>query len=141
MTSPTLDNLLSDFDLLDDWEDRYKYVIELGNKLPEFKETLRTDANKVQGCVSQVWLSKEIEQNTNNETILTYTGDSDAHIVRGLIAILLVMYSGQTAKQILQIDAIETLSKFGLQEHLTPQRSNGLFSMVDRIRKDAEAHI
>lgn len=130
--------LLENFELLDDWEDRYRYVIELGRELPEFAETRRTAANKVQGCVSQVWLDTSVEWSAGSPPTLTFAGDSDAHIVRGLIAILFRMFSGQTADVILSADAQSVLRQLGLDEHLTPQRSNGLRSMVDRIRRDAE---
>jgi cysteine desulfuration protein SufE len=93
--------------------------------------------NKVQGCASQVWLSKRIDRNGGDEPVLNYLGDSDAHIVRGLIAILLTLYSGHTPQQILATDAIALFDEFGFREHLTPQRSNGLRSMVERIRSDA----
>jgi cysteine desulfuration protein SufE len=92
----------------------------------------------VQGCASQVWLSRSVQRNENGEPVLTFIGDSDAHIVRGLIAILLAIYSGQTAKTILDVDAIKTFDELGFREHLSPQRSNGLRSMVQRVRRDAE---
>ncbi len=136
MTIPSLEDLFSDFEILDDWEDRYKYVIELGNKLPELNENDRTQENKVQGCASQVWIKTSIKGNN-----FTFSGDSDALIVRGLIAVLLALYSNKTANEILAINAQETLGKLGLQEHLTRQRSNGLFSMVERIQKDANNHL
>ena len=130
------DGILADFELLDDWEDRYRYVIELGRRLEPLPEDDRSPANKVQGCVSQVWLSKRIDR-SKSEPRLNYLGDSDAHIVRGLIAILLTLYSGHTPQQILATDAIGVFDEFGFREHLTPQRSNGLRAMVDRIRSDA----
>jgi cysteine desulfuration protein SufE len=97
-------------------------------------------ANKVQGCASQVWLSKHIER-AGTEPVLTYLGDSDAHIVRGLVAILLTLYSGRTPQQILAVDALSVFDEFGFRDHLTPQRSNGLRSMVERIRSDARAEL
>jgi cysteine desulfuration protein SufE len=100
-------------------------------------ETEHSAANKVNGCASQVWLSKQIDRRGNGEPRLNYLGDSDAHIVRGLIAILLTLYSGHTPQQILSTDAIAVFDEFGFREHLTPQRSNGLRSMVERIRSDA----
>ena len=133
-----IESLLEDFELLDDWEDRYRYVIELGRGLPEFAENQRTQQNKVQGCVSQVWLDTTIGSSRENGPVLSFAGDSDAHIVRGLIAILFRIYSGHAAKTILETDAIAILQRIGLEEHLTPQRSNGLRSMVERIRHDAE---
>jgi cysteine desulfuration protein SufE len=133
----TIDQIRENFALLDDWDDRYRYVIELGRTLEPMSEAEHSAANKVQGCASQVWLSKRIDRNNGNEPVLNYLGDSDAHIVRGLIAILLTLYSGHTPQQILSTDAIALLDEFGFREHLTPQRSNGLRSMVERIRSDA----
>jgi cysteine desulfuration protein SufE len=137
-TGQSFDAILTDFDLLGDWEDRYRYVIELGRGLAPLPEAERTPATKVQGCVSQVWLSTHIDRGSAKPR-LTFVGDSDAHIVRGLIAILLALYSGKTAKEILGIDAGQKLGLLQLKEHLTPQRSNGLMAMVKRIRSDAEA--
>jgi cysteine desulfuration protein SufE len=134
----TIDDIRDNFALLDDWDDRYRYVIELGRTLAPMPETEHSAANKVQGCASQVWLSKQV-QRAGDEAILTYLGDSDAHIVRGLIAILLTLYSGRTPQQILATDAIAVFDEFGFREHLTPQRSNGLRSMIERIRTDARA--
>jgi len=133
----TIDEIRENFALLDDWDDRYRYVIELGRTLEPMSEAEHSTANKVQGCASQVWLSKRIDRKDGNEPVLNYLGDSDAHIVRGLIAILLTLYSGHTPRQILSTDAIALLDEFGFREHLTPQRSNGLRSMVERIRADA----
>jgi cysteine desulfuration protein SufE len=133
----TINEIRENFALLDDWDDRYRYVIELGRTLEPMSEAEHSAANKVQGCASQVWLSKRIDRNNGNEPVLNYLGDSDAHIVRGLIAILLTLYSGHTPQQILSTDAIALLDEFGFREHLTPQRSNGLRSMVERIRSDA----
>jgi cysteine desulfuration protein SufE len=136
-----LERLVEDFSLLDDWEDRYRYVIELGQSLEPLADEERTQANKVRGCVSQVWLATHRERDAQGgEPLLRFVGDSDAHIVRGLIAILIALYSGQTPSRILSLDAKQALSGLGLEEHLTPQRSNGLFAMVGRIRADAEAH-
>jgi cysteine desulfuration protein SufE len=137
---PSFDEIVADFEVLDDWEDRYRYVIELGRKLPPLPETARTDENKVRGCVSQVWLSTSLDRQTATPR-LSFVGDSDAHIVRGLIAILLALYSGQAADDILAVDATSVLGRLHLKEHLTPQRSNGLISMVERIRKDAREAI
>jgi cysteine desulfuration protein SufE len=134
----TLADIRSDFAVLDDWEDRYRYVIELGRTLPPLPEALRTDANKVRGCASQVWLATRIER-ANGAPQLTFQADSDAHIVRGLIAILFAIYDHRTADEILATDADPIFAELGLKEHLTPQRSNGLASMVARIRTDAQA--
>ena len=133
----TIDDIRENFEVLEDWDDRYRYVIELGRTLEPMPQIEHSAANKVQGCVSQVWLSRQVERDGGNEPILVYRGDSDAHIVRGLIAILLTLYSGQTAQQILSTDAIAVFDEFGFREHLTPQRSNGLRAMVERIRADA----
>jgi cysteine desulfuration protein SufE len=133
----TIDEIRDNFALLDDWDDRYRYVIELGRTLTPMPESEHSAANKVQGCASQVWLSKQIDHSGSGEPVLKYLGDSDAHIVRGLIAILLTLHSGRTPQQILATDAIALFDEFGFREHLTPQRSNGLRAMVERIRCDA----
>jgi cysteine desulfuration protein SufE len=132
----TIDEIRDNFALLEDWDDRYRYVIELGRTLDPMPEAEHSAANKVQGCASQVWLSRKLARN-GGEPVLSYLGDSDAHIVRGLIAILLTLYSGKTPKDILSTDAIAVFDEFGFREHLTPQRSNGLRAMVERIRTDA----
>jgi cysteine desulfuration protein SufE len=132
----TIDEIRDNFALLDDWDDRYRYVIELGRTLAPMPEAEHSAANKVQGCVSQVWLSKEIDR-SGGEPLLKYRGDSDAHIVRGLVAILLTLYSSRTPREILATDALEVFDEFGFRQHLTPQRSNGLRAMVERIRSDA----
>ena len=133
----TIDEIRDNFELLEDWDDRYRYVIELGRMLEPMPEAEHSAANKVQGCASQVWLSKQIDRSRGSEPALNYLGDSDAHIVRGLIAILLTLYSGHTPQQILDTDATAVFNEFGFREHLTQQRSNGLRSMVERIRSDA----
>src|SRR3982074_1250546 len=127
----TIDEIRDNFALLDDWDDRYRYVIELGRTLDPMPEAEHSAANKVQGCASQVWLSRRVDRDRANELLLKYRGDSDAHIVRGLIAILLTLYSGQTPQQILATDAIAVFDEFGFREHLTPQRSNGFRARVD----------
>jgi cysteine desulfuration protein SufE len=133
----TIDEIRENFALLDDWDDRYRYVIELGRMLDPLPQAEHSAENKVQGCASQVWLSRRVERSGSGEPVLSYRGDSDAHIVRGLIAILLTLYSGHTPQQILSTDAIAVFDEFGFREHLTPQRSNGLRAMVERIRTDA----
>jgi cysteine desulfuration protein SufE len=133
----TLATITSDFELLDDWEDRYRYVIELGRALPLFPETLRTDANKVRGCASQVWLATAPHREANGRTTMAMQGTSDALIVQGLIAILFAIYAGKTVDEISATDAQAVFASLGLKEHLTPQRSNGLAAMVQRIRDDA----
>ena len=119
---------------LDDWEDRYKYIIELGQALPPLSDDEKNAANKVNGCVSQVWLVTERGNGT-----LTYRGESDAMIVRGLAAILIALYSGRPAQDISDTDAIALFDELGLREHLSTQRSNGLVAMVNRIRSEARA--
>lgn len=141
MNSPTpsqIEDIVENFTLLDDWDDRYRYVIELGRALPAFPEDLRTAANKVPGCVSQVWLATVIEHGGNGP-VLTFRGDSDAHIVRGLVAILIALLSGRSAIDITEADPVALFERLGLKEHLTPQRSNGFRSMVRRMRDDASA--
>src|SRR5580692_12379147 len=133
----TIDEIEDNFALLDEWDDRYRYVIELGRTLDPMPEAEHSATNKVQGCASQVWLSKQLDRSHGSEPLLKYLGDSDAHIVRGLIAILLTLYSGHTPQQILSTDAVALFNEFGFREHLTPQRSNGLRAMVERIRTDA----
>jgi cysteine desulfuration protein SufE len=132
----SIDALIEDFEFLDDWDDRYRYVIELGKTLEPLPDALRTDATKVKGCVSQVWLYSMKSKGT--PLTLSFLGDSDALIVRGLIAILFKIYSGKSPEEILAADAKEAFRKLGLDEHLSPQRSNGFYSMVERIRRDAE---
>ena len=132
----TLSEIRDDFALLDDWEDRYRYVIELGRQLPQFPEEFRNDENKVRGCASQVWIATR-STDENGQTRLHFEGDSDAHIVRGLIAIVFALYQDATPSEILQGDAQAVFTELGLAEHLTQQRSNGLASMIARIRNDA----
>ena len=134
----TIDEIRDNFALLDEWDDRYRYVIELGRTLEPMPEAEHSAENKVNGCVSQDWLAKELDRDGGG-AVLKYRGDSDAHIVRGLIAILLTLYSGRRPQEILGTDAIAVFDEFGFREHLTPQRSNGLRSMVERIRSDARA--
>jgi cysteine desulfuration protein SufE len=134
-----IDEIIDNFSLLDEWDDRYRYLIELGRALPPLAAEAHNDANKVRGCASQVWLDTRVRPNGAGGPVLTFVGDSDAHIVRGLIAILFALYSGKSAKDILATDAVALFEKMGLREHLTPQRSNGFRSMVDRIHSDARA--
>jgi len=138
-TLPLIDEIVDNFSLLDEWDDRYRYVIELGRGLSPLPERDGTMANKVQGCVSQVWLATTVRGRGADDAELTFLGDSDAHIVRGLVAILLATFSGKSAGEILAADAIALFERLGLREHLTPQRSNGFRSMVERIRADARA--
>ena len=134
----SIDDIIENFSLLDEWDDRYRYVIELGRKLPSFPQAHRTDANKVPGCVSQVWLATTVRRR-DGEVALTFAGDSDAHIVRGLVAILIALLSGRPAAEIAGENPIALFERLGLGEHLTPQRSNGFRSMVARMRADATA--
>jgi cysteine desulfuration protein SufE len=130
----TLSEIADEFDVLGDWEERYRYVIELGRELTPLSDAERSDANKVRGCASQVWLVTEPQA----DGTLKFRGDSDAHIVRGLIALLLRLYSGHAPADILAFDAPAAFAKLGLSGALSMQRSNGLASMVARIRRDAE---
>ena len=130
-----LETLAEEFDLLDDWEDRYRHVIDLGRTLEPLNEAERSTGNKVRGCASQVWLVSEPAADGR----LAFRGDSDAHIVRGLIAVLLRLYKDRTPAEILGFDAKAAMGRLGLAGALSAQRSNGLFSMVERIRRDAEA--
>lgn len=134
----SIEDIRQDFSALDDWEDRYRYVIELGRTLSPLPEELRNEANKVRGCASQVWLASRPET-ANGVTRLHFQGDSDAMIVKGLIAILFAAYDGQPASTILSFDAQKLFGELGLKDHLSPQRSNGLASMVERIKRDAVA--
>ena len=135
----TINEIVENFALLDEWDDRYRYLIELGRTLAPLPDAARSDGNKVQGCASQVWMATAVQKDGAAGPVLTFQGDSDAHIVRGLIAILFALYSGKPAREILSTDAIALFERLGLREHLTPQRSNGFRSMVERIRADARA--
>jgi cysteine desulfuration protein SufE len=132
----TLDEIIDGFEFLDDWDDRYRFLIELGRTLPPFSDEERTARYKVEGCASQVWLVTERQESA---TKLSFRGDSDAHLVRGLIAVLLALYSGRTPDEILATDAQPVLDRIGLGTHLTPQRSNGVLAMVNRIKEQALA--
>ncbi|MFZ5616545.1 MAG: SufE family protein [Pseudomonadota bacterium] len=123
------DDIVSDFAFLDDWDERYKYLIDLGRALPPYPEDKRDDAHKVKGCASQVWLDSQ-----RRDGRLHFAADSDAHIVKGLVALLIALYSGKTPQGILAVDADAALRPLDLSAHLTPQRSNGLASMAARIR-------
>ncbi|MCA8888296.1 MAG: SufE family protein [Parvularculaceae bacterium] len=130
----SIDDIIADFTFLDDWDERYKYLIDLGRHLDPYPEEFRDDAHKVKGCASQVWLASAAKDGR-----LVLTGDSDAHIVKGLVALMIALYSGKTPAEILATDAEATLTPLDLSDHLTPQRSNGLASMVERIRATAAA--
>jgi len=134
----SIEQIIDDFRVLDDWDERYRYIIELGRGLTPLPVEFKTDATKVRGCASQVWLVSKREVR-NGQNVVVFQGESDALIVRGLIAILLQLYSGRTADEILAVDARRILGEIGLDTHLSQQRSNGLFAMVERIRADARA--
>jgi len=135
----TLDEIVSNFELLDEWDDRYRYLIELGKGLKPLSEEAHNDTNKVRGCASQVWLESRREGGPGPQTQLHFLGDSDAHIVRGLVALALAIFSGRQASEILATDAFAIYERLGLAAHLTPQRSNGVRSMIERIKNDARA--
>ena len=132
-----IEKIIDDFGVLDDWDERYRYIIELGRQMQPLPEALKTDATKVRGCASQVWLISKLTKSDDGRSLLVFEGASDALIVQGLIAILLKLYSGKTSEEILAIDAKRVLGELGLDTHLSQQRSNGLFAMVERIRSDA----
>lgn len=133
----TLEDVLETFEVLEDWEDRYRYLIELGRKLPPYPEKARTEAHKVRGCVSQVWLNPHFSDDA--PPLFTFDGDSDAHIVRGLVALMMLLFSGKTCEEILSTDAKAILEQLGLSKHLSPMRTNGLYSMLGRIQDLAQA--
>lgn len=132
MATQNFEDIVGDFEFMDDWEDRYRYVIELGKSMDPLDDAFRVDANKVHGCASQVWLQSYIE-----DGVYRFDGDSDALIVRGLIAVLRALYNGVPTQQIDAIDAPAELARLGLNDHLSAQRSNGVRSMVERIRSVA----
>jgi len=132
-----IEQIIDDFGVLDDWDDRYRYIIELGRSMAPLPEAMKNDLTKVRGCASQVWLVSRLEKDASGRAVIAFEGESDAMIVRGLIAILLKLYSGKTPEEILAIDAKRVLGELGLDTHLSQQRSNGLFAMVERIRSDA----
>jgi cysteine desulfuration protein SufE len=133
----SFESIRDDFTLLDEWEDRYRYVIELGHDLEPLSEEAHNNVNKVRGCVSQVWLEQEQRTGPEGQTILHFRGDSDSHLVRGLIAIAIALFSDQPPQKIRAIDALGAFRELGLEQHLTPQRSNGVRAMIERIRSDA----
>lgn len=136
----TLDDILENFDLIDDWDERYRYLIELGRDLEPLPEDAHSEANRVHGCASQVWLLPETVDGGGRK-LIRFRGDSDAHIVRGLVRLTLAIFSGHTAEEILAIDPFPIFERLGLSQHLTPQRSNGVRAMVDRIRAEARARL
>lgn len=137
--SAGLDEIIANFDLLEEWDDRYRYLIELGKQLEPLPEEAHSETNKVRGCASQVWLVSHRDGGPGAESRLHFKGDSDAHIVRGLVALALAIYSGRSAADILATDAFAIYEKLGLAAHLTPQRSNGVRAMIERIKSDARS--
>jgi len=137
--SAEFEEIVENFELFDDWEDRYRYVIELGREMAPLPETRKTAAAKVEGCASQVWLIPELRRNDAGQECLYFQGDSDAMIVRGLIAVLRALYSGQPLSEIPNIDGQAELGRLGLEQHLSSQRSNGLRAMVRRLNDLAQA--
>lgn len=133
----SLDDLVDDFELFEDWEERYRYIVDLGKKLPEMPIESKTDETKVRGCMSQVWMTSDVDT-SQTPPRLKFQADSDAFIVKGLIAVLLELYSDRTAQEILNLDTTEALTRLGLENHLSPNRRNGFISMVERIRHEAE---
>jgi cysteine desulfuration protein SufE len=132
----SIEKLLRHFTLFGDWTERYRFIIDLGRKLPPMDDALKTEETRVRGCQSQVWL---VAERDDEEGTLSFVADSDAHIVRGLAAVLLILYSGKTPEEILAVDAEGVLSQLGLDQHLSPSRANGVFSMVGRIRDFARS--
>jgi len=133
-----IDELVETFEFLGDWEERYRYLIDLGRKLPPLPAEAHTEANKVRGCMSQVWFTHELKPGT--PATLEFQGDSDAHIVKGLIALLFAVVSGKTPQQILDTDIGSVFTRLGLESHITMNRRNGFYSMVERIKAMAAAH-
>ncbi len=136
MAQAAFEELAETFEFLDDWEDRYRHVIDMGRAMPPLEEALRVPATKVDGCASQVWLVPQIEGD-GPEAVFSFRGESDAMIVRGLIAVLVTLYAGLTVREVLGVDARAELERLGLNDHLSAQRSNGLRAMVERIRETA----
>jgi len=130
----TIDEIIDNFELLDDWDDRYRYIIELGRALPALPDDARTEANKVRGCASQVWVTTQTRPNGAEGPVLEFDGDSDAHIVRGLIALLKVAYDGKLLAEIPSIDIEAMFRRIGLDQHLSPNRRSGFFAMVEKIK-------
>lgn len=140
MSTDAFEDLAETFEFLEDWEDRYRHVIELGKAMPPLDEALRVDATKVEGCASQVWIHPQID-GQGPDAVMNFAGDSDAIIVRGLIAVLATLYQGLTMKEVLAVDAPAELARLGLTEHLSAQRSNGVRAMIERLRGLAQAQM
>lgn len=135
-----IEDIIDNFSYLDEWEDRYKYVIELGKMLEPMPDVLKCDANKVRGCASQVWLSTQVVEDSGPKT-LHFLGDSDAIIVKGLVSITLILFNDKTPQAIIDTDAESVFKRIQLREHISAQRANGLTSMIQRIRADAAAQL
>jgi cysteine desulfuration protein SufE len=133
----SLDQIFSDFEVLDEWEDRYRYIIDLGRTLKPLAPELHNEQTKVRGCASQVWLHTSVSPSSGNSKVMHFLGDSDALIVKGLVALVLAIFEGKTADEVLGTDARAILAKLGLESNLSQQRSNGLNAMIDRIREEA----
>jgi cysteine desulfuration protein SufE len=138
MATPAFEDIAETFEFLDDWEDRYRYVIDLGKAMEPLEDSLRVPATKVEGCASQVWIVPEV-RGSGPDAVLDFRGDSDAMIVRGLIAILRALYGGLTAREAQEVDARAAFARLGLNDHLSAQRSNGLRAMVERLQALAQA--
>ena len=136
----SFNNIIDDFEFLENWEDKYKYIIDMGSSLAALKSNDYNDDNKVEGCASQVWLVVE-ENNKQGKTILKFKGDSDAYIVKGLIAIIFALFSEKTPSEILEIDPMSELKKLNLEENISQQRSNGLTAMINRVFSEAKKRI
>lgn len=136
LAAPAIDEIKEAFALIDDWEERYRYLIEIGKALPPLAADERNEANRVKGCASNVWLVTHVADR-GPDAMMTFEGESDAHIVKGLVALTLAFYSGRPAREVATDDAFDLFRSFGLEQHLTPQRSNGVRSMIERIRRDA----
>jgi cysteine desulfuration protein SufE len=139
MQQPSIEEIIDNFSLLEEWDDRYRYLIELGRTLDPLPEAAHNETNKVRGCASQVWLETKVDCRADGSRILTFRGDSDAHIVRGLVALALALFSGRSAETIAATDANPLFEELGLHAHLSPQRSNGVRAMVERIKAEARA--
>ena len=136
MATDRFEEIVEDFEFIDEWEDRYRYVIDLGKKMPEMDEAHKIAETKVHGCASQVWIMPDLSSN-----VIRFSGDSDAMIVRGLIAVLHALYDGLPYKDALDVDALKEMGRLGLDQHLSAQRSNGLRAMIERLRQIAEKQV
>lgn len=139
MINSAFETLKDDFEFIDDWEERYKYVIELGKNMPALDASEQNETNKVHGCVSQVWLKSSFSMGDDGQKQLSFLGDSDAMIVRGLVAVLRILFNDRAVAEVAQLDAVAELEKLGLNDNLTPQRSNGLAAMIKRLQNEAKS--